>query len=172
MITSAKFLSVIFVTLALCLCAGERNTCSQEAIPPDTRIILQRTNCFFTCPEYDVTISADGRVIYFGKANVKVKGEAHSKISPEKVLSLIDMIRKAKFFSLKDTYVSTEDGCRIYDADGSSALTSIVIGGKTKSVSHYEGCHPKHKNALKALIRLEEYIDEIANTTQWVDDRR
>jgi hypothetical protein len=166
--SSAK-LFITFLTTALCLSAGERHICSQEPIPPDTLITLQRSDCFFTCPEYDITISADGTVSYLGKANVRVKGKIQTKISPEKVLSLIDMIRKAKFFSLKDTYVSTEDGCRIYDADGSSALTSIVIGGKTKSVSHYEGCHPKHKNALNGLIRLEEYIDDIANTTQWID---
>ena len=158
-----------FVIVALCLSAGERTVRSQKLLPPDTLIILQRTDCFFTCPEYYVTISADGTVSYEGKANVRVKGKAQATISREKVLLLIEMFRKAKFFSLRDRYFDPKDGCRLYDADSPSARTSIVMGGKSKSVSHYLGCWPKQKNALTALMRLENYIDEIANTKQWID---
>jgi len=113
-----------------------------------------------------VSISADGTVNYEGYANVKVKGKAKTQIPPEKVHSLVGAFVKAKYFSLRDSYSLPEDGCKIYNQDVDSAITSITINGKSKSVSHYLGCYRRH---LKALFELENKIDEVANTKQWID---
>jgi hypothetical protein len=141
----------------------------QRAIPADTSITLIRTNCFYTCPDYAVTISADGNVLFEGKANVKVKGRAQIRISLEKVQALIAAFEKAKFFSLKNRYVLPEDGCRVYSGDSPSATLSIVIGGKTKSIDHNLGCRQKKGNSVRALIELENQIDDLTNTAQWID---
>ena len=55
---------------------GVENCGSQRTIPADTSITLTRTNCFFTCPDYTVTISAEEKVVFGGKANVRVKGRS------------------------------------------------------------------------------------------------
>ena len=162
---------MIFAILLWCF-IGVENCEFQRPIPSDTLITLQRTNCFFTCPDYMVTISADGKVVFQGNANVKVKGESEAFISPEKVELLIKSFKKAKFFSLRNRYSLPEDGCRIYDGDASSATISIVLNGKSKSIDHYLGCHQKKGTAVRALIELEGLIDELTNTARWIDDEK
>jgi len=159
---------MILAILLWCV-IGVENCEFQRTIPADTLITLQRTNCFFTCPDYMVTISADGKVVFQGNANVKVKGQSETTISPEKVQLLIRSFEKAKFFSLRNSYSLPEDGCRLYDGDTSSATISIVLNGKSKSIDHYLGCHQKKGTAVRALIELEELIDELANTAQWIE---
>jgi hypothetical protein len=102
------------------------------------------------------------------RQNVKVLGKAQSRIAVEKVQTLVAAFLKIKFFSLRDHYNSAEDGCHISDGDTSSSIISIVIGGKSKSVSHYHGCFPKKKHSLDGLIGLEEQIDDLVNADQWV----
>jgi hypothetical protein len=116
-----------------------------------------------------VTISAQGKVIFEGRANVKVKGRSETAVSPEKVQLIIQAFEKAKFFSLRNSYSLPEDGCRVYDGDASSATISIVLNGKSKSVDHYLGCHQKKGNSVRALIELENLIDDLTNTAQWID---
>ena len=158
---------MIFAILLWCVIGG---TCeSQRTIPADTVITLTRTDCFFTCPDYTVTISADGKVVFEGKANVKVKGRSETTISPEKVQLLIESFEKAKFFSLQNRYSLPEDGCRVSHGDAPSATISIVLNGKKKSIDHYLGCRQKKGNSVRALIALENLIDDLTNTAQWID---
>jgi len=164
----AKAISVVWFALALSLWNAHLG--SQRTIAPDTLIKLERPGCFLGCPDYIVMISADGTVTFEGKANVKVKGKAQSNIGREKVQSLVAAFEKAKFFSLRDRYAWKEDGCRHVWIDSDSAITSIVINGKSKSVNHYLGCHRKGRIPYpRVLSELEEKIDEVANTKQWVD---
>ena len=159
---------MIFAILLLCV-IGAENCEFQRTIPADTLITLRRTNCFFTCPDYIVTISAEGKVVFEGNANVKVKGRSETTISPEKVQLLIESFEKAKFFSLKNRYSLPEDGCRVYDGDASSATISIVLNGKKKSIDHYLGCRQKKGTSVRTLIELENLIDDLTNTAQWID---
>lgn len=111
---------MILVIFLWCV-IGVENSEFQRTIPADTLIALRRTNCFFTCPDYIVPISAAGKVVFEGNANVKVKGRSGTKISPEKVQLLIEAFEKTKFFSRRNRYSLPEDGCRIHDVDASSA---------------------------------------------------
>ena len=158
-------LKIILMIPFICCCVFE--TTAQQ-IPADTIITLEQSDCFFTCPAYVLTISADGLVTFEGKANVKVLGKAQSRISVEKVQTLVAAFLKIKFFSLRDHYNSAADGCKIHDGDTSSTITSIVIGGRSKSVNHYQGCFPKKKHLLDSLISLEEQIDDAVNSDQWI----
>ncbi len=148
---------------------GAENCGSQRTIPADTFITLTRTNCFFTCPDYTVTISAQGKVVFEGRANVKVKGRFETTISREKVQLLIEAFEKAKFFSLRNRYSLPQDGCRVYDGDAASATLSIILNGKSKSVDHYLGCHQKKGTSVRALMELESLIDDLTNTTHGID---
>ena len=163
----AKAISLVWLGLALSLWNGQALS---QHIPPDTLITLEKPGCFLGCPDYIVTISADGTVTFEGKANVKVKGKGQSHISREKVQLLIAAFEKAKFFSLRDQYLGKEDGCRQLWADSDSAITSILMNGKSKTVNHYLGCHRKGRIPYpRVLSELEEMIDEVANTKQWVE---
>jgi hypothetical protein len=166
---SERLVSLVWLVIALGLCNGQAQLVSRESIPPDTLITLERPDCFLGCANYLLTISADGTVTYEGKANVRVKGKVQTQISREKVQLLVAAFAKAKFFTLRDEYAWRKDGCRKTWPDSSSAITSITINGKSKSVNHYLGCHTRGASYPPALTELERKIDEIANTEQWVN---
>src|SRR5689334_19112888 len=159
---------MIFAIVLWCV-IGVENFEYQRTIPADTLITLKRTNCFFTCPDYSVSISADRKVIFEGNANVKVKGRSETRIGRDRVQLLIESFEKAKFFALRNRYSLPEDGCRIYDGDAPSATISIVLNGKSKSIDHYLGCRQKKGTAVRSLIDLENLIDDLTNTAQWID---
>lgn len=146
---------------------GARPASTPRAVPADTLISLERTECFGTCPVYKVTISADGTVTFDGKRLVEKTGVAEGRISREEVGELIAGFEAANYFSLKDAYTPDSGHCPEVATDHPSANTSIRVGGKFKSVQHYHGCTGL-KEELKDLTALENRIDEIANTRQWI----
>jgi hypothetical protein len=120
-------------------------------------ITLQRTACFGACPIYKLTIFGDGRVVYEGERFVKVTGKRTARISPKAVKQLISEFNKLNYFSLADSYTGGP-------TDLPSAITSISMGKKQKTVSHYLGS----PNAPQKLTELENKIDNIVNSQQWV----
>lgn len=119
-------------------------------------ITLERTACFGTCPVYKLTITGNGTVVYEGHDFVQVKGVQTSSIGTAQVQDLVDAFEQADFLTLTDY---TEQKV----TDLPSAITSITIGGQTKTVNHYYG----DDSAPQQLTDLESKIDEIVNSKQW-----
>jgi hypothetical protein len=144
-----------------------------QAIPKDTTITLERTECFGSCPSYKLTVSADGAVSFTGKKNVKTVGNAQSRINPKQMKQLVAAFERIDYFSLRDDYGANRvyapapaEGCPEMWTDYPGAYTSLTINGKTKHVAHYYGC--QGTETLKKLMALENRIDEIVNIKQWV----
>jgi Family of unknown function (DUF6174)/Domain of unknown function (DUF6438) len=139
------------------------NKNSQKFQP--TVITLERTPCFGACPTYKLTITGDGKgdakVIYEGIDFVKVKGKRSTKISANKFKQLFSEFQKVNYLSLKDNY---QGGL----TDLPSAITSITVGKKQKKVNHYQGSPEAPKN----LTDLENKIDSIVNTRQWIEGKK
>ena len=129
-------------------------------------ITLERTVCFGSCPSYEVTIAPDGTVTFEGRRFVKTTGTVTAQIRAEKFQELVREFENIKYFSLRDQYVNTSDGCAGFMTDMPSAKTSISLSGRTKSVSHYYGC--RGPEILAALTALERKIDEVAGTGKWI----
>jgi hypothetical protein len=121
-------------------------------------ITLERTMCFGKCPVYTLTIHGDGTVDYEGKKHVGVMGRQKARMSEDKVSQLIDEFVRINYFSLQDSY--TKRGM----TDMPSAITSIKIGGREKTVRHYSG----DRTAPPELKELEKKIDEIVGSAKWV----
>lgn len=121
---------------------------------PDVVITLKRTACFGTCPVYKLTVSGDGKVVYEGTSFVNVTGIQNSQISQEQIKELIDAFYAINYFALEDKYDASI-------TDMPTTITSITIDGKTKKVVNYY-------DAPKKLVELENKIDEITNSKQWV----
>ena len=145
---------------------------STQAIPSDMLITLERTGCEGVCPMYTLKISADGRVLYRGKLFVRTR-RAESKLTQEQLRQLLAEFEKADYFSLRDRYQSWEDGCPTGWLDLPSAITSIRINGRAKTITHDYGCREKSANGPsgavypKELFVLEQRIDEIVGTARW-----
>ncbi|MFC2042055.1 DUF6438 domain-containing protein [Chloroflexota bacterium] len=137
--------------------------CAQPQTPTpanikDIVITLERTECFGTCPVYRLTVHGGGTVIYEGIRFVKVQGMVQTTISEDKIRQLVSEFQKLDYFSLKDSYEERNA------TDMPSAFTSLTIDGDKKTVRHYHG----DLSAPKELAELENKIDEIVNSNQWI----
>jgi hypothetical protein len=131
-------------------------TPTTESVRADVTFTLERTACFGTCPVYQLTITGDGTVVYEGRDFVKVKGRQTSSISTAQVQELVAAFERANFLVLTD-YMEQKV------TDLPYAITSLTLGGKTKTVNHYYG----DNSAPQQLTALESKIDEITNSKQW-----
>jgi hypothetical protein len=139
-----------------------------QDIPQDLKITLERTECFGFCPVYKLTITADGSVVFEGRRFVKQEGVTiKSAITREQLKQLMAEFDRVKFFSLEDDYSEIRLSC---PTDQPSAFTSIRINGKSKRINHYLGC--REPKVPKELTELENKIDEIVNTAQWLPDKK
>jgi (2Fe-2S) ferredoxin len=120
-------------------------------------ITLTRSRCFGVCPTYNVTIYGNGTVLYEGIANVNSTGIQRSNISENQVRQLISEFKKIDYFSLNETDIASHV---VYDAP--LFTTSLSINGKIKTIHHYETADPP------VLTDLENTIDEIVNSSQWI----
>lgn len=133
----------------------------------DATITLERTACFGTCPVYRVSIAGNGAVTFEGRRHVRREGVATARIGPAQVRGLLAAVEEAGFFSLADRYEYGEPTCAEYATDNPSAITSIAVGGRTKTVRHDYGC----SGAPEQLTVLEARIDSIANSNRWIGAR-
>lgn len=175
MLNLIKFLLAVFLLSACSLTSQffRKSEFLKQEIPQNLEIKLARTACYGTCPVYELTIYADGKVIFEGKQNVRVQEKAEGQISQEQVKQIIDEFEKADYFSLNDQYKNAQDGCPTFWTDSPSVNTSIRFGEHEKAISHYYGCREKGGGGAKVypaeLYQLESKIDEIANTKQWIN---
>ena len=145
------------VSVSITSCTSDQSNASSNH--DDVVITLERTPCFGTCPVYLLAIQGGGTVIYEGKDFVEVKGTAEKTISQDQIDKLVTEFEKADYFSLKDSYTERTI------TDAPTVITSIDINGKTKRIEHYHGDF----TAPGKLTELEDRIDEIVDSKQWIE---
>ncbi|MFC2045340.1 DUF6438 domain-containing protein [Chloroflexota bacterium] len=155
MIKIALIVTLIVISLFIPGCVNETPTPGNLE---DVMITLERTVCFGACPVYKLTIYGDGTVIYEGIEFVKIEGTVTSTINEDKIRQLVSAFREIDYSSLNDSYEE------FMATDMPYAITSITIDGKTKTVRHYHGDF----SAPEELTQLENKIDEIVSSDQWV----
>jgi Domain of unknown function (DUF6438) len=143
----------------------------QVAVPQDTIITLQRFgDAFGNGTDYGLKVMADGTVVFQQVKDFKLTSPISSSISRDKMARLVTEFEKINYFSLKDRYVKAEDGCPAEWTDKGGAITSVTMNGKSKTIDHYHGCTEKMSKSVypKELTELENIIDEIVGTNQWL----
>ncbi len=148
--------------------ASEKAKRSREAI-----IVLARQADYFdVAPVYRLLIYPDGSVAFIGQKNVKTKGLARDRISQQDLQRLVREFEKIDYFSLRERYENTGDGCPNVGTDASSVYTSINFRGRKKSVLHYLGCNEGPTGGFvifpQELSRLEDLIDVVVKSARWV----
>jgi hypothetical protein len=153
----------MFVALALILTSVilARYLTRQTDIPSgsDFSISMERTACFGFCPIYQVTVEGNGTVSYVGEMFVEVEGEQQSSISQSEVRRLARELERIDFMSLPDSYTDMSA------TDMPSAITTLRLNGEIKTVVHYHGDFSAPGN----LTELENLIDELTNSIQWIE---
>jgi len=146
------------------------------AVDPQTRIILQRSACYGSCPDYKVIIDGLGRVTfttetrpvdpvsgvhrgYARSVGVLLPGTHHARIDPGEVQALLDRATAANFFALKPEY-------RAGMTDAPTYAVTIATGKATKTVTDYVGLEAGMPREVKDL---EDAIDGAAGTKRWIE---
>lgn len=139
----------------------------------DVLITLERGACFGRCPQYKVSISGDGKVIFEGKENTKVKGKAEAELTEDEVKMLVEEFDKIRFFDLNDRYDQTN--CPNAATDQSTVLISLKVGDKNRSISHYTGCvegdEAPYKPYPAGLLTLENMIHDVVESLELTGPR-
>lgn len=120
-------------------------------------LTLERTACFGACPMYKLTVYGNGKVVYEGKRFVKVTGTHTTTISQSAVRKLVAEFQRLQYFQLPDSYTGGH-------TDAPSAITSLSMGKQQKTVNHYLAS----PNAPAKLTALENKIDVVVNSNQWI----
>ncbi len=124
-------------------------------------ITLDRQACFGFCPDYTVTITEAGEVIFEGRNFVQSPGKNESYSIPEaNVTKIIREFEDVDFFDLDDEYVDP------YITDLPSTTISLRLDDEFKSIKLYglEDTVPQE------LVDLADKIDELANTDKYVGE--
>jgi hypothetical protein len=138
-----------------------------QDVPSDTVITLVRTDCYGGCPNYSLTIKADGSVLYDRHSDVKQKGKLESRISQEKLKALVSEFKEINYFDLQGRYDRKSEACPSFSFDAPSAITSLTLNEKKKTINHNTGCSGSKE--LGQLTWLERKIDEAVNAKQWIE---
>ncbi|TGE23076.1 DUF6438 domain-containing protein [Hymenobacter metallicola] len=123
-------------------------------------IVFKRTPCFGTCPHYEATIYADGRVSYTGYGYVQRTGTHELKLPQRVVSTILDDARRLNFSTYEDRY-----------SQGSTDLPTTVLSirqpnGQVKTVQAEEGT-PAELEALLQYISTE--IEKVSGGTSTTD---
>jgi hypothetical protein len=130
------------------------------------KITLRRSSCEGACPEYEVTIHGDGRVVFTTDWRVPqsiwpgvmvLPGTHADRISPETVAALFARFRKAHFFNLRSEYRAAD----LFDLP--EYVLTVETGQRHKSVVDYWGV-----GMPKIVHELEGAVDEAAGTDRWL----
>ena len=121
-------------------------------------ITLQRTQCFGMCPIYALSLYEDGTVVYVGIKYVAVTGVQVSQIDPRQVAMLTQMMTATGYFDWQDEYT------HVTITDQPTVITSLSTPDQYKQITRYAG----DANAPVGLTWLEDRIDNVVNSDQWV----
>jgi Domain of unknown function (DUF6438) len=139
--------------------ASQRTPPQQGLAPLDdeTVITLQRTQCFGSCPAYQISIFGSGRVEFNGEAFVCEKGRATAQIDPASMQTLLKGLDMVAFNAMPN-YIR-EDA-----TDAPTATVTLKRPTGLHAVRHYHG----DSAAPRLLNWIEDRIDEIAGSALWV----
>ena len=164
-------LSIVFILSERVAVQG-----SPVNISGDSVISLERSECYGTCPAYRVEIRSDGLVLFDGYKFVRQNGHHERRITQASVQKLVTAFEQSKFVSMQNRYPADI-------ADGSTVSCSFLARGRVKRISHQapelersgiscvwdSDSKPPVGCADRLVLRhLEDLIDEVAQTSEWI----
>ena len=123
-------------------------------VDPSPIIIMQRTACYGTCPNYKITIYDNGKTLYEGFNFVDKIGLFQTYISKNDIINIIKNINEINYFDLDDIYNTPV-------TDIPSVILTVSIDKKShKVIDRFSG--------PQSLKKIHKLIDEIINNaTEW-----
>jgi hypothetical protein len=151
-------IGILWACIGNALC-GTADAAERGAAASNVVIRLERAACYGECPVYTVTLHGNGRVDWNGERYVAKLGPASRRIKPGAVAALRREIDRAGFWRWPDHWE-----CARVATDHPWTYITVVTAARSRRIKHYHGnaCVPD------AVSRLEQRIDEVAGTAEWV----
>lgn len=129
------------------------------SVPPDqVRVILERTACYGTCPQYRVELTGSGDALFEGTGNVVVHGKHHYHVDAQKVAALIASARAKDLGSLRPVYKAPV-------TDMPTQTITLKLGKEVFKVADYQG---EWVGMPRAVTRFEQEVDTAADSSAWI----
>jgi hypothetical protein len=125
------------------------------------RVVMKRTKCYGTCPEYSVTVTGDGAVEYNGIQFVGKKGRQTANISSDQVVGLAKDLDRIDFFAL-------EDKAFLWCFDTPRVNVSVSVDGRMKTVSSDAYCTGREPGHQAEFVRFTRELDQLVDSGKWV----
>lgn len=167
------FLLIVVFSIGLSGCSNFSGKPEEFDIDPFV-ITLERYGCHGACKVYDLIIFKDGLVVFNGRKNTTTQGVLRSTINEAQIQQLELLFDKHKFIELEDYFVGDENNCDPKDSGYPHVTISLKKGEIYKEVVHYLGCKGRSESEqaqLKEMVSFEEKIDEIVNTSRWINGK-
>ncbi|MBE37240.1 MAG: hypothetical protein CMP50_01040 [Flavobacteriales bacterium] len=147
-------LHVVLFIFLLFSCSQKHIIVNHNTLSPI--LIMNRTACYGTCPQYSISLYDNGLVRYEGKMFVDKIGCFTATISSTLIDDFKSALYDVKFFEFKNEYDA-------YVTDVPSVILEVTLDTKThKVVDRFNG--------PVELKRLHKQIDSIVNNIQeWTE---
>jgi hypothetical protein len=121
---------------------------AEQAVSAGPVIVFRKTPCFGTCPHYEASIYADGRVSYEGFKYAPVEGKRELKMAIETVNNILAEAKAARFTELQENYAAG-----VSDLP-STVLTISPATGPAKTIT-VEGKAPVELQNLLSYVQKQ-----------------
>ena len=133
-------------------------------------VSLARGYCYGWCPVYDLTVRGTGIVDYNGVAYVPVRGHQTTTLPPERVMSILQELDRARFMSMDDRKLPQV-------MDGYPVSITVSVDGRTTTIRSYGTINPatpeeylrKHPAVRDEIDfqKLADKIDTLSESDRW-----
>lgn len=156
------------ILFALCpVSANSQSILKNGKLPADLEIKLERGPCYGDCPEYSLTIKADGKVT-FGEEPEEGVEEDTEQVSKANLLKLVRYFEAISFMRMRNRYAYRGDGCGRVISDSPTQTIRIRANGRKKEIYYDFGCTGINGNIDAKLAKLGRMIDLYANSARWL----
>ncbi|NUO74426.1 MAG: ankyrin repeat domain-containing protein [Lysobacter sp.] len=122
------------------------------------RIVLSRSGCLGTCPDYRVELHGNGEAVYEGNYFVDVEGKHAYRVDPSRVAALVGSLRAKDLWSLRPSY-------RARVTDNPTYVLSLTLGAQTHAIEDYVG---ERAGMPRAVSEFEREVDEVSRSAMWI----
>jgi hypothetical protein len=160
------------LTSAVLLACGQPAARTPAAADADS-LVLERTQCFGTCPAYRVSVTRAG-LVSFRSRNPGDSTSATARVSITEFTQLVAEADRAGLRTLPREIRADSALCPLARTDAPTVSTSLFAGDRVTRVERYTGCARSADvpqalpPALERLRQFEDRVDSVAGSARWV----
>lgn len=149
-----RFLSILMLTVTLVACKSNQG--GGGKVPADFGLVIYHAGCRGNCPDYTITVNAQGNAVYEGRRAVERMGRFEKTLEKSQLKALVSTIEEYDFFAFEPEY-----GGGV--ADIPYVRTTVTLEARTHTVTDM-------RNAPQTLKEMEARLESIIGEDGWVEN--